>query len=143
MRAFEFRAWNKSEKRMHNNIETYGITQDIDENIPFSEILEWANYIVMQFTGIVDCKRTDKYPEGQQIYEGDIVKRTSMAPGGVDFMGKVVFDEGQFWIVNRENTDSVPLFDEIDIFEVIGNVFENSTLFGGFWEENSGDLYEI
>lgn len=32
---------------------------------------------LMQYTGLKDKKRTKEYPEGQEIYEGDIVKHES------------------------------------------------------------------
>ena len=38
-----------------------------------------------QYTGLRDCKRTEEYPEGQEIYEGDIVKLYNGAPGVVEW----------------------------------------------------------
>lgn len=42
---------------------------------------------VGEFTGLYDCKRTEQYPEGQEIYEGDIVKCKNCA----DRLGRVKF----------------------------------------------------
>lgn len=41
---------------------------------------EWFEVIpetVGQYTGLRDCKRTKEYPEGQMIFEGDIVVSTN------------------------------------------------------------------
>lgn len=69
---------------------------------------------------------SDKH--NKEIYDGDIVKRTSMAPGGIDFVGKVKFDYGMYWLVNEKENDCINLFTEIDEIEVIGNIFEKPEL---------------
>jgi hypothetical protein len=38
------------------------------------EVYEVDPATVGQFTGLRDCKRTEEYPEGQEIYEGDILR---------------------------------------------------------------------
>lgn len=60
--------------------------------------------------------------DGNEIYEGDIVKRTKVHPGGIDFVGSVEFMDGAFWIVNED--DCVLLQPNLDELRVIGNVFE-------------------
>lgn len=83
------------------------------------DYIEWAPIIgatLGQYTGI-----TDDY--NMPIYEGDIVQRTAMGPGGIDIKGPIEFDEGSWWISNFE--DSELLFTEIDTLEVIGNIYED------------------
>jgi uncharacterized phage protein (TIGR01671 family) len=75
-----------------------------------------------EFTGIKDKHK-------KEICEGDIVQRISMAPGGIDFIGKVVFDEGSFFIENGK--DAILLFDEVDELKVIGTIYENPELLEG------------
>ena len=47
-----------------NNEEFFGCDSAFVEVVPGTEA---------QFTGLKDCKRTEEFPEGQEIYEGDIV----------------------------------------------------------------------
>lgn len=67
-----------------------------------------------------------KDKNGKEIYEGDIVKREPMSPGGLDRIGKITFEDGVIWL--ESNVDSVCLYDEIDELEVIGNIYENPEL---------------
>lgn len=66
------------------------------------------NYIVQQFTGLLDSA-------GKEIYEGDII---------VDSTGvsTVYFQNGCFWV------DDMWLYDYNRTSKVIGNIFENSNL---------------
>jgi len=74
---------------------------------------------VGSYTGI-----NDKYHK--EIYKGDIVKRTSMAIGGIDITGAVDFSECTYWIGSVG--DAVRLYSEIDMFEVQGNIYEGPKL---------------
>ena len=87
---------------------------------------------VSQYTGLRDCKRTEEYPEGQEVYESDIIF-FSRNSGVLDELPEtaymeVTFERGCFW---GENTDwQEPLFELIDDggIYVRGNVFNNPEL---------------
>ena len=58
-----------------NGVKTYIITVDDndsndEEDFTLNEVIPES---VGQFTGLRDSKRTEEYPDGQEIYEGDIV----------------------------------------------------------------------
>ena len=71
-----------------------------------------------QYTGIKDKNK-------KEIYEGDIVKITSLDLGldkYDDKVGTVVFNQCAFWIVFEDN--SILLWRELLEYEVIGNTYE-------------------
>lgn len=101
MREHKFRG-----KRVDNDEWEYGslitvgekqfITNDCEFDIALSS--DFAPYCeevipetVGEFTGLYDCKRTEQYPEGQEIYEGDIVKNC-----GYDELCIVEYYQGQY-----------------------------------------------
>jgi len=83
-----------------------------------------------QFSGLRDNKRTAEFPEGQEIFEGDIVKRKRDNTVRV-----VIFKDGSFLTErikprSRCVFNSFPFY-EYDEWEVIGNVHEHRNLLGG------------
>jgi uncharacterized phage protein (TIGR01671 family) len=70
-RIYKFRAWEKSLREMipvHNiDFESKLINTDGAWRM-FHEVE------LMQYTGLNDRKRTTEYPEGQPIYEGDLIE---------------------------------------------------------------------
>ena len=84
---------------------------------------------VGQQTGLKDKKRTKKYPEGQDIYEGDIVE--VMPPTFSDKLGLgIVYYSEKLaqYLVERPNNKSCPWALVGDAFEVIGNVHDTPEL---------------
>jgi len=97
---------------------------------------------VGQFTGLKDCKCTKEYPEGQEIYEGDLVKYKTCEQGKDDEYyeeTKVVhFRSGSFgfqeWYYDENNKLTENLYhfsNATSTFycknydaEVIGNIHE-------------------
>jgi len=122
MREIKFRAWHKDGEMFYK--------------VPLNSVGQHARYgedaVLMQYTGLHDKKRTEEYPEGQEIYEGDIVRS---AHPNVKLL-KVGFQDGGFVDIPidqdfRDNPlrlcpDNSLLWD----CEVIGNTHENPELLG-------------
>ena len=79
----------------------------------------------MQYTGLHDCKRTKKYPGGQEIYEGDIVKGTSYRH---PYILEVKYFGGGFAPFASFDEKVAIMFDDNDKCEIIGNIYENNNL---------------
>ena len=114
MREIKFRAWDKKDKFM-----VYSPCPDLviflDGMVCIGEPCEATdNFILMQFTGLLD-------KNGKKIYEGDIVKNEF----GID---EVYFNEGEF-----KKKSGIGLGCSIgrlgsETMEVIGNIYENPEL---------------
>jgi len=131
MREIKFRAWDKSSKAMckvKRILNFDGKMHFILDN-PNSDF--WGNNYgcdidrieLMQFTGLKDNKRTKEYPNGQEIYEGDIVKLT-------DYHGERIviidFGNGTFYYKGDGFSDEY-LFNALNK-TIIGNIYENPEL---------------
>lgn len=111
MREIRFRAWHKNEGMLYNrSLNTVGQDKHYGEDA-----------ILMQYTGLKD-------ENGIEIYEGDIVKVTSVSFG--TRIGQVKFAKSAFWYDFGEQEDgytSELVFMPIRA-EVIGNVWANKEL---------------
>lgn len=92
--------------------------------------LDWRDFIdgdtydgavLMQSTGLFDSRS-----EPVEIYKDDIVKRTSLIPGGSDMIGVVKMLEG-CWVID-DGKQAVPLWTEVDENIVLGNIHEHPEL---------------
>ena len=99
---------------------------DIEIGKPIKVFPETAG----QYTGLKDKKRTKEFPDGQEIYEGDIVKGSIWTWRKEKNM-KVEFDEDlcgyePFCQVYEtcEGNDNIPPY----MVEVVGNIYENPEL---------------
>ena len=117
MREIKFRVWD---------------TQDDKRREPFgeiwslSEMLSRDRFEVMQFTGLYDNKRTKEYPNGQPIYEGDIVK---ILLGDEWYIEKIEYKSDRFRVTNYNGGhDKLWYYCTLNLIEVIGNIYENPEL---------------
>ena len=86
---------------------------------------------VMQYIGLHDSKRTEEYPEGQEIYEGDIVLCSGIGNNADEkYNAEVVFCEGKaaFMLDAGCELFSFTEMSELCEIEVIGNIFEDGDL---------------
>jgi len=100
MREIKFRAWNNAEKKMYPEVE---------------DIRERYEIYLMQYTGLKD-------KNGQEIYEGDILKFNTK--GGNEMIYEVKW-RGKGFKPTRMSEDNQ---EEI---EIIGNIYENPELLSG------------
>jgi len=89
-------------------------------------------YILMQYVGLKDYKRTEDFPEGQEICEGDILKITQAC--GEEVTGEVVWDEihARYSLdMGAELWDFGNIVECEHMIEVIGNCHDNPELLEG------------
>ena len=99
----KFRAWDIEEKRyrddgqlqMYNDGEwTYYVENHCQ--CGYSCNAEWLckNRIILEwYTGFKDKKRTEEFPEGQEIYEGDVVEQDREDSFPKYNTGEIVYDD--------------------------------------------------
>lgn len=128
----KFRAWDKDEKNMH-----YFTMKEIQKNLGFEYGIpnnlkpaydddNFNSDEFMQYIGLNDTKRTEEYPEGQEIYAGDIAKSV-YSNGALDQIAEVVCKSPCEWYWGKYGTLYQALTYNKDT-EVIGNIYENSEL---------------
>ncbi|KPV60743.1 hypothetical protein QJ48_04265 [Paenibacillus sp. A3] len=146
---YKFQAWIEAEKKMvqvaqidllDRSIGYYDVSQckedaeifDFIRNKSPNADCPFERCKLRQYTGLRDIKRTEEYPNGQEIYEGDVVKAREQS-NMATFTGYVHFLNGQYW-VNYIGYESyyVPLIQLVNAvyepIEVIGNIYDNPEL---------------
>ena len=122
MREIKFRIWDIDERKfVVNETDRLGCGDTkkcMSERVDFEnnsvEISADERYIFSEYTGLKD-------KNGKEIYEGDILFASFR-----EEYPKVIFENGSF----RAECDeySLRLEDFADIFEVVGNIYENTEL---------------
>ncbi len=123
MREIKFRAWDKRHGTMRT-LSDDSMPSGHTSEWPVNEIFKQGSLVFMQYTGLNDCKRTAEYPEGQEIYEGDIL---------IGSQSLVEDEEPPESVVEWVNTPysahfSFGVAPAAHLAEVIGNIYENPEL---------------
>lgn len=149
MKEIKFRAWVEHgnikgliKPYMNHRPEFQGDINEIFKNNGVEpKGLYAARITYMQFTGLPDSKRTEEYPEGQPIYDRDILRYYSDArmavptkDGGWKLEGnphleeRTVVEYSESLGAYMVHGGSCYLHEIHDKSEVIGNTFENPEL---------------
>lgn len=127
MREITFRAWNKQKQKMYQADGIHwqaGIVDVFDEedDEEYSFDLDNGNIELMQYTGLKD-------KNGVEIYEGDIIKRTTRS-WAKQSVHEIVFRDYRFAYTNKYY-GCIALNQAVlanQVIEVIGNIYENSDI---------------
>ena len=139
--------------------ETRGVVIQYEETIipvgvgaPEREIVKRKHKVTVmsetvgQFTGLYDSKRTEEYPKGQPLYEGDIINSENYPfqhRGHQLHYGVIEWsDEHSAFILRKRLVDpnqskgsdgiaNFLSFYEMSEFTKVGNIYENPELIGG------------
>ena len=127
MRDIKFRAWDKEAQQMLTVRDINFCGEELDTYEMDGDWLSFEDVEVMQYTGLKD-------KNGKEIYEGDIVLYNRNIDDEVDnYKYEVVWDKDQYGLI--ELKFKCYLWDNHwDMTEVIGNIYENSELFGESYE---------
>lgn len=135
MREIKFRAWDKKEKKMYYDVQnTYDFMINnggcFEES--FKDVLEYDNYVVMQYTNCYDIN-------GKEIYEGDIIRLEGVDDREIgstwEHIGKIVYKRGAFFVCYfdyyADGNEELICDAQVEFGTVIGNVYENKELLEG------------
>lgn len=130
---FKFRIFISDKKNSKNSLTGMfkvhslhtGTNKAIISSLYGNVSIKLDNNILMQSTGLKD-------KNGKLIYEGDIVKsfHVSSTMQGRVFTGFVAYDDERcrYCILENQHCGYVTFSDIDDVFEVIGNIYENKEL---------------
>lgn len=114
-REIKFRVWEKVQKVML--LDGFALSPKGDVSFYWNEKpIHSANAILMQFTGLKDKTRNQKFPQGVDIYEGDIFE-------WADLVGVVEFKDGCF-VFQCKSMGMTMRDHEASEYKVVGNIYE-------------------
>jgi len=118
MRSIKFRVWDARRQKWYHKIIEWAFDKPKGSIGQLPELPEGT--IISQFTGLLD-------KQGKEIYEGDIVTADYLV---MTSRYKVTIEDGHTQLVHvRNNTLRFFLSkDNIEVYEVIGNIYENPEL---------------
>jgi uncharacterized phage protein (TIGR01671 family) len=134
-REIKFRVWDKKTERFQS-----GFHLTSDGKIIFACLVDNEDYILSQFTGLLDNN-------GKEIFEGDILIFYIRLDADIDdagqvfsCKGQVIFDNGAFIMQNIEpkvrpffyfDWDTMKIGEHCEELSVGGNIYQNPELLGG------------
>lgn len=118
MREIKFRTWDVGKKQM---IGPYEIGSLFAQECGFNYDDKKCGTYLMQFTGLLD-------KNGKDIFEGDIILKD-----GIYF--EIIWNRlnASFYckpkrLLDRKLRPGLEGFDEVELYEVVGNIYENPEL---------------
>lgn len=130
MREIKFRAWDRYEEAMARQNDIYFGPMDHDDTLGSLLACLPERYALMQSTGLKD-------KNGVEIFEGDIIKNLKGVVGYIAFLQQeagfvVVLSKSDYRLGHRNTGES---YDVASGHEVLGNIYENTELLEGAWNE--------
>ena len=126
MNEIKFRDWDEEKKEMYIPLEIqFSGNVSFYKDGPITTLTPHILHL-MQYIGLKDKKRTKEFPEGQEIYEGDILRVRGRKKVGY-YNSEVIYQKQGFTLKSNKtylNDDSCLLVG----VEVIGNIHQNPEL---------------
>jgi hypothetical protein len=125
-REFKFRAYEFG--KMYYQVRCGGMFNGIATSPTNWNGQDWVNLTggkhtkVMQYVGFRDSKRNKDFPNGQEIYEGDIDQYGYVVTYAGDLESNLGMNAG--WYLQRDNFESWSELECNEDIEIIGNIFE-------------------
>ncbi len=123
-----YRAWHKKQKKMYAVFGIDWFNRKI--LVPSDVFVRWYqmdHFIMMEYSGLKDRKRTQEYPEGQEICVGDIIQFSIQLDGKETIVkDTVTFDRELAGFIVSELDEPLALHN--DECEIIGNIYEHPEL---------------
>lgn len=119
MRELKFRARFRHIRTRKEFWQQSKVNHKLEDADSLIQLTDWE-----QLTGLKDCKRTEEYPKGQEIYEGDILKASDSI---IKIRHRGRGFEGVY--LNKKQIHEVPILNNNYLhWEIIGNIHQNKDL---------------
>lgn len=133
MKPIKIQVWDKQTKEMYDAYQIDTVNEMVsyhDKEKRYSSQGYDMPTILRQYTGVKD--NNDK-----EIYDGDIIRFLDAYMHGesgdwdeCECVGQIKWDDdlAQFYVTKRESMDNEDFWEQVNEFEVIGNIYENPEL---------------